>query len=161
MIPKKIKPYFKTMLQKEDGENRIVEGLLTCCNDHAFEVLIVGKIKQSILFKACLFPENDTITLEVRCKKCGKVIQVFDSVCDGYEHCKKIQHTQIVAKPINCKKCQENDFSVIIKYEYPNAQELENLEITEIDNAFTWIWVTLKCNKCGAKYKNFIDYETS
>lgn len=74
---------------------------------------------------------------------------------------KKIQHTKTILKSINCKKCQDDNFSISIKYEYPNVQELENLGITEIDNAFTWIWVTLECNKCGTKYKNFIDYETA
>jgi hypothetical protein len=31
-----------------------------------------------------------------------------------------------------------------IKYEYPNKNELDMLEINEPDNAFTWIWITLK-----------------
>lgn len=161
MIPKKIQPYFNTTLQKKDGESSLIEGLLTCCNDYDFEVFVVGKIKHSIFSNIFLFPENDTIKLEVRCKKCGKIIPVFDSSCDGYERCGKNQHTQMLAKSINCKKCREDSFSVSIKYEYPDIQELKELGITEIDNAFTWIWVTLKCNKCGIRYKNFIDYETT
>ena len=52
-------------------------------------------------------------------------------------------------------------FSVGIKYEYPDTQELEELEIPEIDNVFTWIWITLECNKCGTRYKDFVDCETT
>lgn len=67
----------------------MIEGLLTCCNEHKFEVLVVGKIKHSMFSHTYLVPENDTIILEVRCKKCGKIISIFDSNYDGYEHCKK------------------------------------------------------------------------
>ena len=64
-------------------------------------------------------------------------------------------------KPVNCKKCRNGVFSVGIKYEYPDIQELEELKITEIDNAFTWIWITLECKQCGTVYKNFVDCETT
>ena len=47
-----------------------------------------------------------------------------------------------------------------IKYEYPNKNELDMLGINEPDNAFTWIWITLKCNNCGKTYKNIVDIET-
>lgn len=161
MIPQKIQPYFNTTFQEKDGENNLIEGTLTCCNDHAFEIFVVGKLKRSMFSNTCLFPENNTIMLKVRCKKCGKTISVFDSSCDGYENCEKKLYTQIIAKPINCKKCRDDSFSVSIRYEYPGVQELENLGITEIDNAFTWIWVTLECNKCSTRYKNFIDCETA
>lgn len=111
--------------------------------------------------KGCLIPENDKIVLEVRCKKCGKVISVFDSCCDGYEHWYKNQFTYIPTKLIDCKKCQNGDFSVDIKYEYPDVKELKELNITEIDNAYTWIWITLECNKCGTRYRDFIDFDTT
>lgn len=114
MIPKKIQPHFNTTLQKKDGENSLIEGLFTCCNDHDFEVFVVGKIKHSMFSNTYLLPENDMIILEARCKKCGKIISVFDSSCDGYEHCGKNQHTQIIEKPINCKKCRDDSFQLAL-----------------------------------------------
>lgn len=86
---------------------------------------------------------------------------VFDSDSDGYDKCGEKQHTHIQMKPVKCKKCQNGGFSVGIKYEYPDAHELKKLEIPETDNAFTWIWITLECNECGIKYKNFVDCETA
>lgn len=160
MIPKKIQSFFETTFQKRTGDNNLIKGILTCCNSHDFEVFVVGEIKHSIFCRMCLIPENDEIELEVRCKNCGRVLSVFDSCCDGYEQCQNNQPTHILNKPINCIKCQNGYFSVEIKYEYPDIQELEELEIKEIDNAFTWIWITLKCNRCGTIYNNFIDYET-
>lgn len=161
MIPKKIQPFFNTTLQTKDGDNNLIKGILTCCNAHDFEVFVLGKIKHSVFSKMCLYPENDKIVIEVRCRKCGKVISVFNSSCDGYEQCGKDQYTHVPTKPINCKECQNGGFFVGIKYEYPDIQELKELEITEIDNAYTWIWITLECNNCGTRYKNFVDYETN
>lgn len=161
MIPKKISPYFKTTLQKRNGNNTLIEGALICCNSHEFEVKVVGEIKCSMLSKMYLLPENENTVLEVRCKKCGKVISVFDSSCDGYGQCEKSECECTPTNSIGCKKCLHNDFSVYVKYEYPDLQELEELEINETDNAFTWIWITLECNKCGTKYRNFIDLETT
>ena len=113
----------------------------------------------------CLYPENDKIALEVRCKKCGKVISVFDSSFDGYgQSGKKPQNICASTQCIDCIKCRNNSFSVVVKYEYlddPEQQELRELGISDIDNTFTWIWITLKCKKCGTRYKNFVDWETA
>ena len=161
LIPKKIQPFFEMKAQKKIGSDSLIEGILTCCNSHDFEVFVVGEIKHSTFSRTCLIPENGEIGLKVRCKKCGRVISVFDSCCDGYEQCGNYQSTHISTKPVDCMKCQNDCFSVDVKYEYPDIQELEELEITAIDNAFTWMWITLACNRCGAIYKNFIDYETA
>ena len=158
LIPKIVKPYFKITQHKKNRDNSLIEGVLTCCSAHDFEVFVVGKIKHSIFSKMFLCSENDKTVIEVRCRKCGKVISVFDSSCDGYEQCGKEQYTHVQIKPIDCRKCRNGGFSVGIKYEYPDIQELE---ITEIDNAFTWIWITLECNNCGTRYKNFVDCETT
>lgn len=161
MIPKKVQPYFKTTYQAENSDHSIIEGKLSCCNSHDFEVLVVGEIKRSMFSKMCLFPENGEVLMEVRCRKCGRVISVFDSSCDGYDQCEKKQYTHVQIKPIDCVRCRNGGFSVGIKYEYPAIKELEELEISEIDNAFTWIWITLECNNCKTKYKYFVDCETT
>ena len=161
MIPPKIQPYFKKTHQTKDGDNNLIEGILSCCNAYDFEVFVVGEIKRSIFSGIYLYPENDLTVMEVHCRKCGKVISVFDSSSDGYERCGKGQFAHVPTKLINCKKCQNESFSVSVKFEYPDIQELQELGITEIDNAFTWIWITLKCNNCGTRYKNFVDYETT
>lgn len=161
MIPQKIQPYFETTRQKNDGKNSLVEGILTCCHSHEFEVLVVGEVKRGMFSKMYLLSKDNRIVLEARCKKCGKVMSVFDSSCDGYEQCGKNQPAHAFTQRLACKKCRDSGFSVGVKYEYPAIQELEELQKTEIDNAFTWIWSTLTCNKCGVRYKNFIDYETA
>lgn len=161
MIPKKIKPYFKPIFQNTDEENSLTEGIITCCNSYDFELFVAGEIKCSMFSKMHLIPKNDEIALELRCKKCGKIIPVFNSYSDGYEQCDNKQPSYIKTKQLNCRKCRDSYFSVAVKYEYPAIKELEELEIAESDNAFTWIWITIKCSKCGTVYKKFIDYETA
>ena len=162
MIPKTIQPYFKITQQIEERDNSIIEGVLTCCDAHDFEVYVVGKIKRNMFSKMYLYPQNDKIVFEVRCKKCGKVISVFNSNFDGYEQCgKNPSNTCLSPQIINCVQCRSEGFSITIKYEYPDIQELQELGIKDTDNAFTWIWITLECNKCETRYKNFVDFETA
>ena len=161
MLPKKIQPYFRTTHQTMEGDNSLIKGILTCCNDHDFEVFVFGRMKHSIFSKMCLYPDDGRTVIEVRCRKCGKVISVFDSSCDGYGQCGKEQYTHVTTKPVDCKKCNNRGFSVGITFEYPDTQDLFAIEISEIDNAFSWIWITLECNNCGSKYRNIVDCETT
>lgn len=161
MIPKKIQSHFEITRQKMDGDNTLIEGMLICCNSHEFEVRIVGDVKRDPFLGIHLLPINGNIAVDVCCKKCGKVISVFNSCHDGYERIETKCNKFFLTKPFVCKRCFDNTFSVEVKYEYPDYQELMDLGITEIDNAFTWIWITLKCNQCGKRYNNFVDFETA
>lgn len=164
VTPLKIQSYFVEKQKQSDGENTIVSGHLQCCNSQDFEVLIFGEVKKHLFSNPSLYPKNDCIALAVRCKKCGRVITVFNSTCDGYEN---VSEKRKASEPLNidfeyrCGKCSENNFSIEIKYEYPDIKELKDLEISNIDNAFTWIWITIKCNHCCKTYKNFISFETA
>lgn len=162
MVPKRIQQNFVATIDQND-DLTIVEGQLECCSFHQFEVSVVGNIRYGIFSKMYLIPNNENeLVIYARCKNCGKLITLFNSKCDGYDQCEGPQ-TESVAQANNfsCKKCQENNYSVSIKYEYPSEQELRELGFTNIDNAFTWIYVTLKCNKCAAKYKKIVDFETA
>ena len=86
LIPKLIRPYFKLIRQSEDADNSLVEGKLTCCTVHDFEIFIVGNIKRCLFSKRFLYSENDEIVLEARCKRCDKIISVFNSSIEGYRN---------------------------------------------------------------------------
>ena len=161
LIPAKIEPYFRLISRKKDGENTLTKGEMVCCNAHEFEVKAVGEVKSGLFLGVHLEPENDEMVLELCCKNCGKIFSGFDSTRDGFERCGEESSAKIKPRRFDCKKCSDSNFAVSIKYEYPDSKELDDLGITEKDNAFTWIWVTLVCNTCGAKYSDFIDYETA
>ena len=161
MVLKEIKPYFYKTNEKNQLGNLIIEGNLTCCKSHSFQVFIFGKVQRNILFGRYLSAKDGKISLTSHCKKCKKVIPIFDSRYDGYETFEKCHEKRVknnCETPFHCKKCSNNDFSIHIKYEYPNIEELN--EENDSRHSYTWIWVSLKCNKCGKKYKNLIDYET-
>ena len=99
--------------------------------------------------------------LQVRCKQCGRLIAVFDSDIDGYNAHKQLQNKDVSLTFADCYKCVSNNYSVNIRYEYPNEQELAELGESDVENLFTWIWISLVCNSCGKKHPNFVDYETS
>lgn len=161
MIPEKIMSYFQEISSENDGDNTLTEGIITCCGSHKFEVRIVGNVRSSLFSGQYLQAEDDELAMELCCKNCGKVFSGFDSNCDGYDRCGEKRTTKILPRRFACKKCNDSNFSVRIKYEYPDIEELDNLEMAEKDNAFTWIQVALKCNSCGTKYNKFIDYETA
>ena len=77
MVPEKIQPFVEVSCQKNKGGNEIVEGALTCCASHDFEVFAEGELKRGIFSKLYLLPENDRLALKARCKKCGRDIPLI------------------------------------------------------------------------------------
>ena len=163
MIPLKIKPFFKIDYVKND----ITSGIINCCDKNNFSIYYNGDIEKNIILGIYLSGDNDAISLSAKCLKCGRLIKIFDSHIDGYDaNCedentpKIIDKNNVKGKPFNCSRCKGNNFSISIKYEYPDEEELKELGFKDISNAFTWITVSLTCNNCGKKYKRFIDFES-
>ena len=59
MIPRKIQPYFDIKEQKNDDKDDLIEGTITCCNAHNFEIFVIGKVQRSIFSKMYVLQEND------------------------------------------------------------------------------------------------------
>jgi hypothetical protein len=161
-VPIKLKSYFYQLDSRIDT-NTIVHGKITCCSCSEFDVLYYGEIKKGLLGHISLCDKNDGLAVQLRCKKCGQAIEVFNSFTDGYNRCieEKVDCANIQLQPFYCNVQEHSDFSVEVTFEYPPKQELIDDEITECENAFSWIWITLKCNTCNKIFKNFVDYETS
>lgn len=163
MIPLKIKPFFKTDYIKTD----ITSGSVNCCETNAFNIYYNGEIEKNIILGTYLSENNDSISFSAKCLKCGRLIKIFDSHIDGCDaNCeddntlRTINKNKVKDKLFNCSRCNDSNFSISIKYEYPDEDELKELGFKDISNAFTWITVSLTCNNCGKKYKKFIDFES-
>lgn len=163
MVPLKIKPFFKIDYVKND----ITSGSVNCCEMNNFNIYYNGEIEKNIILGTYLSGDNDSITLSAKCLKCGRLIKVFNSLIDGCDaNCeddntpKIIDKNNVKDKLFNCSRCKGNNFSISIKYEYPDEDELKEIGFKDISNAFTWITVSLTCNNCGKKYKRFIDFES-
>ena len=163
MVPSKIKPFFKVDYIKND----IISGSINCCKENNFKIYYTGMIEKNIILGTYLCGKNDAIELCAKCSKCGRLISVFNSCQDGYDACcldseisRNLNETEDKNKLLNCNRCNGDNFSVFIKYEYSEEEELKELGFKDISNAFTWITISLTCNNCGKKYKRFIDFES-
>ena len=161
MIPKRIQPFIKSINKKSGGTNTLIEGTLACCNSSNFEISVVGRIQRTMFSRLLISPEKGRIILQARCKQCGRIILVFDSDIDGYNACGQLKNRELSLLRADCSKCVDNNYSVTIKYEYPEAQELVELGDSDVENLFTWIWISLVCNSCGKRHVDFVDYETA
>ncbi len=162
MIPKRIRPYFKTIEEKMDYDCLNVKGDLVCdCGSSEFEIKVEGEIKESLLFRGMQVEctENGEVVVETTCKRCGKKIIILDNQCDGYVNCGNEREEPIEMKVLNCNKCSNSNFSIIVDYQYPCEEDLQYIDEKDKDNAFSWIGISLKCNCCGKKHKNIIDCE--
>lgn len=162
MLPLKIKPYVINIHEEIDDGNSIIEGELSCCEKQEFEITYDGLIKKSFLMGTYLYSDDNKLVLEAKCKHCGRKILIFDSSIDGFSNCEKKPNRNVSRlKSFDCKKCNTNNYTVKIKYEYSDVQELIEEGIENIDNAYSWIWVALKCNECNSEYRKLIDFETA
>ena len=159
LIPKSLSPNFRWVQPQNSNRENTTAGELICCGKQRFALEYEGEIKYSLWGTGHLSSPNGQVTLTARCKECGRNILVFDSAAMGYDRERETAKPS-AGSPMACRRCRGNDFSVSIRLEYPDDSELQELDILEPDNAFSWIWVTLKCNTCGKKYQSFIDYET-
>ena len=160
LVPKRLESNLKNLNINQKRYNTIFCGNFACCDSSNFELLYFGEIDHSFFSKMFLAPKNNIVVLKSRCKKCKKMHLIYDNNCDGYDNYKSDQVSKVKTTSLKCKKCLNNDFSIFLKYEYPDVQELYEYKIRDIGNAYTWIWITIRCNCCGFKYSKFIDLET-
>ena len=100
-------------------------------------------------------PDTKKIELFAR-----RAVDGCDACCLDSEISRNLNETEDKNILLNCNRCNGDNFSVFIKYEYPDEEELKELGFKDISNAFTWITISLTCNNCGKKYKRFIDFES-
>lgn len=160
-VPMKLKPYFQHLSASTDTYT-FIRGKIICCSCSEFDVLYCGVIRKSIWGQVFFSDNDDGLVVKLRCKKCGQEIEVFNSLTDGYDRCieEKDRSTSYQLQPFTCKQAH-SDFSAEVTFEYPPKQELIEDGIEEYENAYSWIWVTLKCNSCNKIYKHILDYETA
>ena len=160
-VPEYLQPFCKIIREKK-SENYYVLGSLYCCENSSFEVSYSGDLHRNIFgHKYFLAGEKRTILI-AKCSKCSREIHIFDDAIDGYNNCIDTGNRQKDSAnvyPLWCNKCHHNKYQIMVSYEYPNFKELENLNIRDKENSFTWITISLRCAECYKSYKKIIDFE--
>ena len=117
---------------------------------------MIPKRMRSVFSKTSEKHKGDNIVIEgkvVCCESDSFEIAIYGIIKNGLLLGEYLTpDNNIVVMNAQCKKC--GNFIRIFD------SELDMLGINEPDNAFTWIWITLKCNNCGKTYKNIVDIET-
>ena len=163
MVPERLKSCFEESEQKKDEYSVRLKGKITCCHNNEFKIKVIGEKQRTLFSGMYLRCKDDEIALTGCCKHCGKDIVVFDNTIDEYDNCEN-DDSCIHLNPLEelcCRKCSNNNFDIIVEFEYSNIEELKDAGIEDIVNHFAWIGITLKCNCCNANYKYFIDYESA
>ena len=152
--PQKIRPFFSEVISKRSN---ILCGTITCCNSDDFEILYYGNIYKNITGKKKLYNNKDGLILYVRCKKCNRIIKIFNSFSDGYDNYIE-KNTEIEKELLSYDK--HDVYSIKVTFEYPDIEELMELNIDQPQEAFTWIFVSIKNKRNNKVIKNFVSYET-
>ncbi len=140
MIPDRIKPYFLATDQRQDGENTLISGRLQCCGQPAFSLRAVGTVRRGLLHRMSLYLGVEGLALRAACARCERDILVVDAGFDGYDNgFSKTGETPFsTAESIQCIRCGGGVFSVDLRFEYPDEQELADLDCTNPEDAFNW-----------------------
>lgn len=162
MVPKKIINHNKILTNKNDGETTTTLTMITCCSVSDFEVYSSKKTKLKLFQGMSLMSTDEPVAVDLICKRCGRIIHLFNSICDGYDNIEQNSKVKeiVCSWPAFCIKCKKNKYTVFAQYEYPSEKELSELHIVEKENAYTWFRVKLQCNECGKKHSGFLDVET-
>lgn len=154
--------------EAESNEN-IVKGYLKCaCGNNDFSFSYCGEKCDKYITTT---EYNGTFVLAIRakCGTCGKEILVFDYNRHGWDgfvcHEADIDPDELHFVPVTPCSCGENKMMVNITITNPGSENFAEEAGDDFDerdwvNAFDWITISLKCPKCGALVKDFIDMET-
>ncbi|MDR2956638.1 MAG: hypothetical protein LBU61_00460 [Coriobacteriales bacterium] len=165
-IPHQVVDYYNPVSLIE-GDTIVSEGNLSClCSCTSFTVQHWGETRKGILGQVELIATGENgVGMSLSCQKCGTSLTLFDSETDGYDVVVRgvtssTKNTLKKLETLSCPKCFNKQFHVKVKYEHLPKTETDVVGLLDSKNAFQWIWVSLECNSCSKKFRNFIDHET-
>ena len=150
LVPNKLKDNLTVVKDSRDGYTYNVKAKLTCCNCSDFKVEEIRKDKLIII--NCI------------CNKCNTKYEVFNSELDGY-NLQNNDDVKIINDSFKEHKCvfKMNSYKLDIKYEYidemEEIKELKKIGINDLSNIYTSIKISLSCNECDKKEKEYLKNE--
>lgn len=170
-IPTHLQNFLMVNSLKSDMNN--VEGRLCCsCGCQGFKIKAFD-IDENNHASVGRYNDDYAMKISTDCCNCGKNLLLFDMSKHGYDGFVCGDGTTVPNEkliPFYCDKCQSNNFEVSLLIEAEDKEQfIEEVISTEPDrftvddyvDAFNWIVISLKCNKCNHEIKNWIDLELS
>lgn len=173
MLP--IPTHLKEILQVDedtfDGHN--MDGKLKCtCGCDDIRLRIYGEEHREHI-SVRRYKDNYGFRIMGSCALCGKDFEIFDMAKHGYNGF--VCHDGVPVEDADlkeylCGACQGDNFAVDVGIELEDKEQfIEEVVEDEPDkfvpedyvDAFDWFTVALQCKKCGRKYGDWVDFETS
>lgn len=161
------------MVDEENFDGHNMDGRLQCtCGCDDIRLKIYGEQHtEHIAVKR--YKDDYGLRITGACAACGKGFEIFDMARHGYNGF--VCHDGIPVedadlKVFSCGVCQGDTFAVDIGIELEDKEQfIEEVVEDEPDkfvpedyvDAFDWFTVALKCKKCGRKYEDWVNFETS
>lgn len=108
--------------------------------------------------------------IKARCSCCAAEYLLFDKDFHGWDGfvCHDIRKAATVRpalEPWRCLSCGESNHSVTMEFSYAESEKLEeDLAEFRIENpadAFEWVSMTIRCERCDLVTEKWVDYETA
>lgn len=170
-IPTHLKDFL--IVDENDFDGHSMDGKISCtcgCGDIKLK-LYANEHKEYIAVKK--YKNDYGFKIVGSCASCGNGFDIFDMAKHGYNGfvCRDgISVKDSELKEFFCNNCQGDIFAMDIGLELEDREQFME-EVVEYEpdkyvpedyvDAFNWFTASLKCKKCGMKYKNWVSFETS
>jgi len=165
-----IPSYLKGILvpiKSKSSENCVQGGLkCQCGNMGEFELLYSGNLKKDVIKKI----KDEDFLVFAKCLKCGSKMLIFNDAVHGWDgvvcHAdKKSESLPIDLKTWKCFQCQSESQKISIAISSQGKEDFISEAGPDFNpelwiEAFDWITIDTKCNKCGSEVKELVSFET-
>lgn len=147
LLPATVRPY----AIETSCKNSRVRCAIVLNGSQDLRIQLCGRLKRGLFGRNQLLPLNDALVLALHLPS-GDV-PLFDSRCGGYANVLDDRQppAPIPLHPAICPKCRNAAFQVNLSFEYPDAEEVS--AFANPDDAFTWIWISMRCTRCHAVFR--------
>ena len=147
LLPAAVRPYAADV----DGTDSRVRCAIVLNGSKDLRIQLCGRLKRGLFGRNQLLPLDDALVLALHLPS-GDV-PLFDSRCDGYANALDDRQppAPIPLHPAICPKCRNAAFQLRLFFEYPEAEELA--AFANPGDAFTWIWISMRCTRCHAVFR--------
>lgn len=142
--------------------------------DRFSEYSFIGKVNCTCGCESLQFLQPDEeigpCYLKVKCPICLKEYLLFDANFHGWDGW--ICHDEEAASeerpevyPLECEECSNNVHEVVVIIDSQGKEDFmeeagDDFDIERWQDAFEWITIDIRCNKCGKVTKELVSYET-
>lgn len=155
------------------NEELLIGDVICHCGNRAFNVMYPGKTQEyEGREHPCTIEINGEFFFLIKavCSKNNEEYILFDKDFHGSDGflCHDEEQANLPRPPLvnwKCRSCNASSHEISVKISSQGKDDFMEVTEEEFDesrwpDAFEWIWITIKCSKCGLVTDDWVDYET-